>query len=262
MPQDAKRRGALSASPSRNTFLPTSRAYTHTRGCSASVGAGWCIRLPPHGQQGPCHLQKGGVGYAPRPSTPSRGASRVRPRTLSPPAWPTRGRRARWTLCARCLTTPWPVLVPSAAAACVTWWSGALELWFRGSLSSAYAQGLSQRGVCAFKRCTLLTSCCSCPTMESHAESTGAAITIDAVREQLTLLGHSDVPDDVIAQFLAELQLEPSTSVAAEPHPVYDADAAPSQTCVPHPPQRGEAQCWPWPSESAWTHAPPCVSPR
>jgi len=57
-----------------------------------------------------------------------------------------------------------------------------------------------------------------------------AAITIDAVREQLTLLGHSDVPDDVIAQFLAELQLEPSAA------PAKDASAeadAPLPRCAP-----------------------------
>jgi hypothetical protein len=63
------------------------------------------------------------------------------------------------------------------------------------------------------------------------AAAAPAAITVDAVREQLTLLGHSDVPDDVIAQFLAELQLEPST-------PAEDAPAvadAPLPRCAPHP---------------------------
>eukprot|EP00240_Pyramimonas_obovata_P018534 CAMPEP_0118944778 /NCGR_PEP_ID=MMETSP1169-20130426/40992_1 /TAXON_ID=36882 /ORGANISM="Pyramimonas obovata, Strain CCMP722" /LENGTH=64 /DNA_ID=CAMNT_0006890339 /DNA_START=58 /DNA_END=249 /DNA_ORIENTATION=+ len=34
------------------------------------------------------------------------------------------------------------------------------------------------------------------------------AITVEAVREQLQLLGHSDVPDSVISNFLKDLQAE------------------------------------------------------
>ena len=43
------------------------------------------------------------------------------------------------------------------------------------------------------------------------------AITVEAVREQLQLLGHSDVPDSVISNFLKDLQLEVEGEAAGAP---------------------------------------------